>query len=143
MHEALAQFEREHGPMGEVLHNATDGGKKAIDRHSPSMRKLQGFFKTFKFDWAHGLHGDIGFYEHKTLFEIGNNEFGAKAWATTDNIAYATFPWEGPVAFGVSVVNEAVINIFANVAGIEISYDVVRAEYKYSQHMEVSRLQVQ
>jgi hypothetical protein len=138
LEETLKQFEREHGPIDEQLRNASATGKQS-GPHSPTMRRLQGFFKTFTFDWAYGLHGDIGFYEHKTLFEIGNSQFGAKAWATTDNIAYATFPWEGPIAFGVGVVNEAVLNIFASVAGIDLSYDVIRAEYKYSQHQEIQK----
>jgi hypothetical protein len=91
--------------LKETLEGSRSADSELLNTSSagPGRRRLQGFFKNFKFDWSHGLAGDIGFYEHKTLFEIGSPQFGAKAWATTDNIAYASLPWEGPISFGVSV----------------------------------------
>ena len=91
------------------------------------MRQLQGFFANFEFTWQRGLFGDLGFYEHKTLFELGNKNIGARAYATSDNKAYAQLPWEGPVAFGVQVLNEAVAN-----GGSETGASLIRLKLSYN-----------
>ena len=69
-----------------------------------------GFIKDFGFSWKTGLNGEIGFYEHKVLFEIGNPEMGAEAYATTDDLAFISIPMFGKTRFGVRVHNEAKIH---------------------------------
>ena len=98
-----------------------------------------GFVKSLGFSFRDGLSGEIGFYEHKTIFELGNEKFGAHAYATTDDIAFVNIPLLNPkISFGVRVHNEAAIAVWADVKVIKINYDIFRAEYSYIKTQEIS-----
>jgi hypothetical protein len=98
-----------------------------------------GFVKSLGFSFRDGLSGEIGFYEHKTIFELGNEKFGAHAFVTTDDIAFLNIPLLNPkISFGVRVHNEAVIAVWADILVIKINYDIFRAEYSYIKTQEIS-----
>ena len=112
---------------------------RAIDAAVVDPRRRQlGFVKDLSFSWSNGLNGELGFYEHKTIFELGNEEFGAEAYVTTDDIAYISLPLFGSLKFGVRVNNEAVIRLWANVAMISVDWKIFHAEYSYIKEQEIS-----
>jgi hypothetical protein len=126
------------GPHQSSTTHRANGRQLAHVSSDQKKKRQLGFVKSLSFDWSTGLNGELGFYEHKTIFELGNEQFGAEAYVTTDDIAYIALPLFGSLKFGVRINNEAVIRLWANVAMISINWDIFKAEYSYIKEQEIS-----